>query len=70
MKPSTLIGHTKGLRISKQDAAEGQEVLAGEDIVAVAYNPQDEDRIVAGSYGRGLFRPFQIGRRRREVDVH
>jgi photosystem II stability/assembly factor-like uncharacterized protein len=61
MKPRTLIGHTKGILISEPDARGDKEVLAGEDIVALAHDSQNHDLMLAGSYGRGLFRSSDGG---------
>jgi hypothetical protein len=50
-----FIGYTKGILVSRTGRAEEQRtVFAGEDIVALARDPKDASRMLAGSYGDGL----------------
>src|SRR2546421_10907693 len=60
MQMRKFIGHTKGILISNPEG-QGQTVLAGEDIVALAHDPRNPNLILAGSYGRGLFKSFDSG---------
>src|SRR5438270_10763382 len=60
MQMRKFIGHTKGILISNHEG-QGQTVLAGEDIVALAHDPRNPNLILAGSYGRGLFKSSDNG---------
>ena len=60
MQMRKFIGHTKGILISNPEG-QGQTVLAGEDIVALAHDPRNPNLILAGSYGRGLFKSSDNG---------
>lgn len=62
MKLRRFIG-LKVILISEPDEPEGKHrtVLAGEDIVALARDPRDAHRMLAGSYGRGLFKSSDGG---------
>jgi hypothetical protein len=61
MKALRFIGHTGGILRCEQDMTQGKDVLAGEDIVAIGHDPQDSTVMLAGSYGRGLFRSTDRG---------
>jgi hypothetical protein len=63
VKLRTFIGHTKGILINDSDVPKETEltVLVDEDIVALAHDPQDANCMLAGSYGRGLFRTLDGG---------
>jgi hypothetical protein len=63
VKLRTFIGHTKGIQINDLDVPKEAEltVLLDEDIVVLAHDPQDANRMLAGSYGRGLFRSLDGG---------
>jgi photosystem II stability/assembly factor-like uncharacterized protein len=69
MRSRTLIGHTKGILVSEGDAHEAREVLAGEDIVALAHDPQTPELMLAGSYGHGVFRSTDTGATWTHVDL-
>lgn len=60
MKRRRFIGYTEGLLISEPDGEE-RTLLYGEDIVALAGAPDDPGIVLAGSYGRGLFRSVDGG---------
>jgi photosystem II stability/assembly factor-like uncharacterized protein len=57
---SKFVGHPKGILISDREGQD-QTVLAGEDIVALAHDPRNPRLILAGSYGRGLFKSSDSG---------
>jgi photosystem II stability/assembly factor-like uncharacterized protein len=68
VKSRTFIGHTKGILVSEGDKLKPREMLAGEDIVALAHDPHTPERMLAGSYGRGLFRSSDAGANWAHVD--
>ena len=70
MQIRQFVGHTKGILISEPET-QNQTVLAGEDIVALGHDPRNPSVILAGSYGRGLFKSSDGGANwsRIELDV-
>ncbi|HWL52802.1 MAG TPA: hypothetical protein VNQ90_10220 [Chthoniobacteraceae bacterium] len=60
MKRRRLIGYTEGLLISEPDGEE-RTLLYGEDVVALASAPNDPRLLLAGTYGRGVFRSTDGG---------
>src|SRR6266446_151266 len=69
MQLRRFIGHTKGILISKPEG-EDRTVLAGEDIVALAHDPQNPNRVLAGSYGHGLFNSSDGGANWSHVELN
>ena len=61
MKALKFIGHPGGILLCEEYLSQGKKVLADEDIVAIAHDPQDSKVMLAGSYGRGLFRSTDGG---------
>src|SRR5438105_583976 len=55
-----FVGHTKGILIS-EPGGQDRTVLAGEDIVALGYDPRNPSLILAGSSGRGWFKSSDSG---------
>ena len=60
MQLRKFVGHTDGILISKP-GSQDWSALAGEDIVALAHDSQNPSLILAGSYGRGLFKSSDSG---------
>src|SRR5438477_613411 len=60
MQLRKFVGHTNGLLIS-EPGGKDRTVLAGEDIVALGHDPRNPSLILAGNYGRGLFKSSDSG---------